>query len=122
MENLTQIRIAASLLFLGIALGAFGAHGLEARLEETGRLDNWETASFYHLIHALAMFIVALRGGKSRGFYWFLAGIILFSGSLYALALSDIGRLGVITPLGGLSFLLGWGLWIFSPVISKTED
>ncbi len=101
------------MVFLGIALGAFGAHGLAGRLEATGRLDNWETATLYHLIHGLALFVVALIPGRPLGYYWFLAGILLFSGSLYALALTDVGKLGAITPLGGVSFLIGWGRWIF---------
>lgn len=101
------------MVFLGIALGAFGAHGLADRLEATGRLDNWETATLYHLIHGLALFVVALLPGRPLGYFWFLAGILLFSGSLYALALTDIGKLGAITPLGGVSFLMGWGRWLF---------
>lgn len=101
------------MLFLGISLGAFGAHGLADRLEETGRLANWETATLYHLLHALAMFVIA-KGSRAIGFFWFLAGIVLFSGSLYALALTDISKLGAITPLGGISFLIGWARWIFT--------
>lgn len=111
---MTRLRLAALVVFLGIALGAFGAHGLSARLAETGRLDNWETATLYHLIHGLAMFAVALHAGKARGYWWFLAGIVLFSGSLYALALSGVTKLGAITPLGGIAFLVGWGCWIFA--------
>lgn len=113
MTKPTRIRIAATVIFLGIALGAFGAHGLADRLETTGRLANWETATLYHLIHGLAMFVVA-QCVAPRGFFWFLAGIFLFSGSLYALALTDISKLGAITPLGGISFLIGWARWIFA--------
>jgi uncharacterized membrane protein YgdD (TMEM256/DUF423 family) len=113
MTSTARIRLAALVLFLGIALGAFGAHGLADRLEETGRLDNWETATFYHLLHGLALFVLALLPGRALGYYWFLAGIVIFSGSLYALALTDISRLGAITPIGGVSFLVGWARWIF---------
>ena len=109
------VRTAALVVFLGIALGAFGAHGLEDRLEETGRADNWETATFYHLLHGLALFVIALYSPKARGYGWFLAGIVLFSGSLYVLARTGITRLGMITPFGGVSFLVGWALWIFAP-------
>jgi uncharacterized membrane protein YgdD (TMEM256/DUF423 family) len=107
-----RTRLAALVIFLGVGLGAFGAHGLAARLEETGRLANWETATFYHLIHGIALFVIALARERPIGYFWFLAGIVLFSGSLYTLALTDITRLGAITPLGGLSFLVGWILWI----------
>ncbi|MEM9017145.1 MAG: DUF423 domain-containing protein [Verrucomicrobiota bacterium] len=115
MSATARIRLAATLVFLAIALGAFGAHGLAERLEETGRLENWETATLYHLVHGLALFVIALQPGRPFGFHWFVVGIILFSGSLYALALSDIARLGAITPFGGVAFLIGWGCWIFSP-------
>lgn len=104
------IRIAAITAFLGIALGAFGAHGLADRLEETGRLDNWETAVLYHLVHAVALFALALSGReRSRcPFACWLAGVVLFSGSLYALALTGVTALGAITPFGGIAFLAGW--------------
>jgi uncharacterized membrane protein YgdD (TMEM256/DUF423 family) len=113
MTSTTRLRIAASLLFLGVSLGAFGAHGLADRLAETGRADNWETATFYHLVHGLALFVIALRQGRALGFWWFVAGILLFSGSLYLLAVTGITKLGAITPLGGVSLLIGWGRWIF---------
>ncbi|MEM6280165.1 MAG: DUF423 domain-containing protein [Verrucomicrobiota bacterium] len=113
MSSSTKIRVSAAIVFLGIALGAFGAHGLAERLEATGRLDNWETATLYHLLHGVAMFLVATRS-KALGFFWFLAGIVLFSGSLYALALTGITKLGAITPFGGISFLIGWARWIFA--------
>lgn len=114
MSTSAKLRLAAVILFVGIALGAFGAHGLKEVLEKTGRLDNWETGTFYHLLHGVAMFVIALSGKRALGFYWFLAGIILFSGSLYVLALTDISKLGAITPLGGVSFLVGWSRWIFA--------
>ena len=113
MSSPARIRLAAALLFLGIALGAFGAHGLAERLSETGRVDNWETATFYHLIHALAMFALSLHSRRALGYYWFLAGILLFSGSLYLLAVTGVTKLGAITPLGGVSFLVGWARWVF---------
>lgn len=113
MNRTAKTRTAAAVIFLGIALGAFGAHGLADILEKTGRLANWETATLYHLFHGLAMFIIA-RQERAIGYYWFLAGIILFSGSLYALALTDISKLGAITPLGGVSFLIGWACWVFA--------
>jgi len=113
MSPAARIRLAALVLFLGIALGAFGAHGLEERLTANDRIDTWETATLYHLIHGLALFVLATLPGRPLGYYWFLAGIVIFSGSLYALALTDISKLGAITPIGGISFLVGWARWIF---------
>ena len=121
MSASSRISLAALVLFLGIALGAFGAHGLADRLEETGRLNNWETATHYHLLHGLALFVLAMLPGRPLGYYWLLAGIIIFSGSLYALALTDISRLGAITPIGGISFLVGWARWIFHRSAAPAE-
>lgn len=101
---------------LGVALGAFGAHGLKTRLGSAGQ-DVWETAVFYHLIHAVAVVAVAgwLRwGGASAAAavnvagWSFLLGILLFSGSLYLLALGGPRFLGPITPIGGVAFIVGW--------------
>ncbi len=113
MTKSGRIRLAATLMFLGIALGAFGAHGLESRLAETGRADNWHTATLYQLIHALAMFGIAMMSPRTLAYWFFLAGILLFSGSLYILALTNITKLGMITPFGGVAFLIGWGAWMF---------
>ncbi len=106
-------RISAILAFLGVALGAFGAHGLESRLEAAGRVETWETATFYHLLHAVALFAISWRAdGVPKGPWLCLAiGIFVFSGSLYALCLSGVTMLGAITPIGGLAFLTGW-LWL----------
>ncbi len=105
--------LAAICGFLGVALGAFGAHGLKAHLSAQ-QLQTWHTAVQYHLIHSLALLGVAILMHQSpkplisgAGFC-FLLGIVLFSGSLYGLALSGPRWLGPITPLGGLMFLLGW--------------
>jgi uncharacterized membrane protein YgdD (TMEM256/DUF423 family) len=103
--------------FLAVALGAFGAHGLKARLatvaDGTQRLAWWETAAHYHLMHALAIALCAYVAARAPGTaahasgFCFLAGIVLFSGSLYAMTLT--GRaLGAVTPLGGLFLLAGW--------------
>ncbi|MGO4107927.1 DUF423 domain-containing protein [Paenibacillus sp. YAF4_2] len=100
---------------LAVALGAFGAHGLKDTLSED-MLEVYETGVRYHMYHALALMLVALladRIGDTKlvrvGARLLLIGIVLFSGSLYALALSDISILGAITPLGGVAFLVGWG-------------
>src|SRR5438094_9025440 len=98
-------RIAAALCFLAVALGAFGAHSLRSTLETHGMLDVWNKAVLYHFIHAIALLALALYGTINRGAWWLLfAGIFLFSGSLYLLALSNVRWLGTITPLGGLCF------------------
>jgi uncharacterized membrane protein YgdD (TMEM256/DUF423 family) len=97
---------------IAVAAGAFAAHGLRERLEARA-LEVFETGARYHMYHALAMVlagVVAARGAATAG-WLFQAGIVVFSGSLYALALSDVKLLGAITPLGGLAFLAGW-LWL----------
>jgi len=113
---MTMIRIAAALCFLAVALGAFGAHSLRSTLETHGMLDAWNKAVLYHFIHAIALLALALYGTANRGAWWLLfAGIFLFSGSLYLLALSNVRWLGAITPLGGLCFLAGWAWLIIAP-------
>ncbi len=97
---------------LGVALGAFGAHGLEARLEASGRMETWETAVFYHLVHAVVLAMLGRSGERVRGIWiCFAVGVGLFSGSLYALALTDWGGFGAIAPLGGTSLIVGW-IWL----------
>ncbi len=114
------IRTGAALGFLAVALGAFGAHALKTRLTPEA-LQIWHTAVLYHMIHAVVLLALGLYA-KSAGAQTktasllFLAGIILFSGSLYALALTGIKPLGAITPLGGLCFLAGWAFLIFKGV------
>ncbi len=105
-------RIAAVLCFLAVALGAFGAHSLKATLQAHDMAGVWEKAVLYHFLHALALLILALHGIANRApSILFVAGIILLSGSLYLLALTNIRWLGAITPLGGLCFLAGWA-WL----------
>ena len=102
---------AAGVLGLtGVALGAFGAHGLRGMLEPAGRLETWKTAVFYQLLHAVAL--LALSGwsdpaARKIGWCWII-GALFFSGSLYGLALGGPKILGPITPLGGVAFLAGW--------------
>jgi uncharacterized membrane protein YgdD (TMEM256/DUF423 family) len=105
-------RIAAGLCFLAVALGAFGAHSLSSTLETHGMLDVWNKAVLYHFVHAVVLFVLALYGTANRGAWWvLLAGIFLFSGSLYVMALTNLRGLGAVTPLGGLCFLAGW-MWL----------
>ncbi len=107
--------IAAVNGFIAVAAGAFAAHGLSTRLD-AHMLEVFETGARYQMYHALAIGLAALamRTQADRlltaSAACFLAGIILFSGSLYALAASGTGWIGIITPLGGVSFLAGWGL------------
>jgi uncharacterized membrane protein YgdD (TMEM256/DUF423 family) len=111
--SVTLFRIAAALCFLAVALGAFGAHGLRSTLESRGMVDAWNKAVFYQFIHAVAVLMLALYGTANRGACWLLlTGILMFSGSLYLLALTNLRWLGPVTPLGGLCFLAGW-LWLF---------
>ncbi len=99
--------------FLAVALGAFGAHGLSQRLS-ADLLDVYHTGVDYHMFHSLALVAVGLlqRHTPSAAARWagalFLAGIVVFSGSLYLLAVSGVRQLGMVTPLGGLAFLAGW--------------
>lgn len=107
------VRISAIIGFLGIALGAFGAHGLEQLLEQNGRVDTWKTAAFYHLVHAVVLLFLTYRRENIAKGPWiaFAIGIFLFSGSLYTLSLTNIGIFGAITPLGGVAFMTGW-IWL----------
>lgn len=98
---------------IAVGTGAFGAHGLKARLAPD-LLAIWDTGARYHLFHALALGLAAwaaarFPGAASSAAGWlFLAGTVLFSGSLYALALTGIRALGAVTPLGGVAFVAGW--------------
>ena len=98
----------AVLGFLGVAAGAFGAHGLRGALAPD-RLEIFETAVRYQLIHALALLAVPILGAAGAG-WAFLAGTIIFSGSLYLLVLTDQRWLGAVTPIGGVVMLAGWVL------------
>ena len=114
MKQTTVIRIGACLAFLGVALGAFGAHGLEELLVKNERVETWETAVLYNLVHALALLVLGLSRVPSRGACLsFAGGTVLFSGSLYVLSLTNFTILGIVTPLGGVAFLVGWGILLF---------
>ncbi len=113
--NALLFRIAAGLCFLGVALGAFGAHALKGTLTANETVEVWKTAVLYHFVHALALLVLAALPVTSRAAAGlFIAGIVIFSGSLYLLALTNIRWLGAITPLGGLCFLAGWAWLVFS--------
>jgi uncharacterized membrane protein YgdD (TMEM256/DUF423 family) len=105
--------LGAALALLAVVSGAFGAHALEDRLGSDD-LDLWQTAARYHMYHALALLAVAYAAGRWGGSltaaagWLFLVGVVLFSGSLYLLSLTGARVLGVVTPFGGLCFILGW--------------
>jgi uncharacterized membrane protein YgdD (TMEM256/DUF423 family) len=114
------IFIAAILGFLGVALGAFGTHGLTPTLEANSRVDTFETATRYHLYHALALLVVGLleqyrpsRWTRRAG-YLFIVGVIVFSGSLYVLAIFNLRAMGAVAPVGGAALLGGWALLAYS--------
>ncbi|MBS0661992.1 MAG: DUF423 domain-containing protein [Verrucomicrobia bacterium] len=117
MTHRTSLLAAALVGVTGVALGAFGAHALKAFLLERGMLNAWDTAARYQMLHAVALFGAAvwLRTATGSASRWigraaacWTAGVVLFCGSLYALAGGGPNWLGPITPLGGLAFMLGW--------------
>jgi len=112
MTTTLAARIAAGVGFVGVALGAFGAHGLRHVLETNGTAEIWRTAVLYHLVHAVMLFVIASRTPFAKAPWWcFLIGIAAFSGSLYVLALAKTPWMGPVTPMGGACFLVGWG-WL----------
>jgi len=108
--------------FLAVALGAFATHGLRARLSPE-MLAAFETGVRYQMYHALAILLVALMLGRFDGWMFraagwaFTIGIVMFSGSLYLLAITGTTMLGAITPIGGLAFLVGWGFLAVAAVL-----
>jgi uncharacterized membrane protein YgdD (TMEM256/DUF423 family) len=114
-ETMNWSAIAAVFLALAVGLGAFGAHGLKARLDPN-HLDIYKTAVLYHFLHALGLLIVSvlpktgtISADSANSVCWLLAaGILIFSGSLYALAVTGVSVLGAITPIGGVAFIAGW--------------
>lgn len=112
--------------FLAVSLGAFGAHALKTHFD-SAQLQLWQTAVQYHLVHTLALAFVGLWAGVSprkllsvTGVL-FAAGIVLFSGSLYALALTGVRALGAITPIGGSLWLAGWLFIVICALRSPKE-
>ena len=114
------LAVAAINGLLAVAAGAFGAHAIQGHLDARA-MDVFETAARYHMYHALAIGLAALaikENPAGHAATWaavfFLAGIIIFSGSLYTLSLTGIRWLGAITPIGGLSFMAGWAMLIIT--------
>jgi len=114
MTAKTVLILAGILGALSVGIGAFGAHGLEATLTANGRLETFETAVKYQFYHTLALLLLGILMLNMQSGYFgyasicFIIGIAIFSGSLYTLSLTNITWLGAITPIGGLSLILGW--------------
>jgi len=114
--------MAAIFGFLAVALGAFGAHALKAVLEANGKVDAWHTGALYHLVHAVVLFALAQRATVTRlPFTLFAIGITLFSGSLYALAYTNVKFFAFITPFGGLCLLAGWLAVVIRPGLGDSQ-
>ncbi len=113
------IKLGSLFMFLAVALGAFGAHALKGKLSDY-HLSVYQTGVLYQMVHALGLFVIAWLSTVTAdpkvatAGYFLVAGIILFSGSLYCLAMTQIKWFGPITPLGGVSFLIGWAILFFS--------
>ncbi len=105
--------------FLGVALGAFGAHGLK-NIISAEMIETYKTGILYQLIHSVVLLALALSAGKTfEGSNWFfLAGIVLFSFSLYLYAVTGVVFFAMITPFGGVCFLVGW-LWLVVTAVKK---
>ena len=117
------VGIAGILMALSVALGAFGAHALEDILSAE-RLQTWETAVQYQAWNALGIILIVLTGKSFMvdvkvSTLLLLAGIVIFSGSLYTLCLTDIGWFGAITPIGGILFIVGWSLFSWKLITLK---
>jgi len=126
LQGRTFVIFAAMFGLLGVAAGAFGAHALSARLEPR-MLEVFETAVRYQMYHALALFGVAwiyqlTRARSAMIAGWaFVVGIVLFSGSLYAMVFTGVRTLGFITPIGGVGFIAGWAALLLTAVAAKTR-
>jgi uncharacterized membrane protein YgdD (TMEM256/DUF423 family) len=127
MKN-TALLMAAGFGFLGVALGAFGAHSLESVLKANDRMATWDTAVLYQFVHAgllLALGILQAMAPAKRlriATWLSVVGIVIFSGSLYLLSLTNLKWLGAITPIGGLSFLAAWVLLFIHSISTKTQS
>jgi len=120
--------VASLLSFAAVLLGAFGGHGLADRLQELGRVDTYQTANQYHFYHALALFGLGLlmkTGTEMQRVVLaaklMAAGVLVFSGSLYVLAVTDLKLMGMITPIGGMLLLASWFMMIVE-LIGKNHD
>ena len=112
----TRRMIAAMCGFVAVALGAFGAHALRSTLAGLATVDTWNTASLYHLVHSAVLLCIALARPRARLSFWLiLAGIVLFSGSLYAFSVTGLKVLAMAAPVGGTCLMAGWLALAFGP-------
>jgi uncharacterized membrane protein YgdD (TMEM256/DUF423 family) len=112
MNNRLALKIAALTGAVAVGLGAFGAHALKDLLTKSHTEEIWRTAVFYHLIHAVMIYLLSTRNRLHTGpWVCFFVGILIFSGSLYLLCVTGMRWLGAITPIGGVSFIAGW-IWL----------
>lgn len=122
-----KLSIISGIVFsvLSVAIGAFGAHSLQQILESNNRVDTFETAVKYQMFHALALLFTGLfhiyfkQANLNYAIYLFIIGIIIFSGSLYILSITNIKWLGAITPIGGLAFIAAWIVLLFEIIKIK---
>jgi len=124
-----RILLAGALSSLAsVAIGAFGAHGLQSILELNQRMDTFETAVLYQMFHTLGLLFLGLWESKkpskliAYSAFLFVMGIMLFSGSLYILSITNVTWLGAITPFGGLSFMAGWTIIIIHLLKNPIQD
>ncbi len=117
MDNRLERNVASLSGFLAVLFGALGSHALRAKLGELGTMQFWQTGALYHLVHSVVLLVLSgWRTAPRLAFYLIFFGMILFSGSLYLLALSNAKWLALITPLGGLGMIFGWlALLSFKP-------
>jgi uncharacterized membrane protein YgdD (TMEM256/DUF423 family) len=123
------IIVAALFGAIGVMIGAFGAHAFKDMLVESGHLDTFNTAIEYHFYHTLAALIAPIllnnstHSGKAKtASFLFLLGIVLFSGSLYLISFTEITYVGFLTPIGGVSFILGWIILSYAAYRSEFKD
>lgn len=113
----TMRMIAALCGLVAVALGAFGAHALRSLLGGMATVDTWNTASLYHLVHSVVLLCIALaRPGARLSFWLFLAGIVLFSGSLYVFSVTGMKAVAMAAPVGGTCLMAGWLALAFGPL------
>jgi uncharacterized membrane protein YgdD (TMEM256/DUF423 family) len=119
------VGVAGALGLTAVALGAFGAHGLRERLGP-GMLEVYRTGALYHLVHAVVALAVALGAANLRRpgliLTFLTLGVVVFSGSLYALAVTGIVQLGAVTPIGGLCLLVAWGLIVAEAIAPRPRS